>query len=116
MTEFGLSTPSVDSIRDQMRETTTKINDFLEFIPSSAEVIHLKRCCFCEFFVLKIIDLFIQTWGIIRSDYRVRQNYVVKFKDDDIDQSPLLIDNLTQRGCTTRVHKQTTFDSLSRPS
>lgn len=70
----------VDTIRDQVKGATSKVNDFLEFIPSSTEM-----------------------WSIIRSDYRVRQNYVVNFKDDTIDQSPLLIDNLTRRGCTTRI-------------
>ena len=40
---------------------------------------------------------------MIKKDYSVRQNYIVKFSQDSIDQSMGLIDVLCKRGSTSRV-------------
>lgn len=71
----------VDNIVSQAGEAVSSLNlDSLEFAPTPDE-----------------------TWKMIKSRYAIRQNYIVKFSDDNIDQSPALIDCLSTRGCTSRV-------------
>ena len=54
---------------------------------------------------------------MIKKDYSVRQNYIVKFSQDSIDQSMALIDSLSKRGSTSRVLrlKGTHITPLGRP-
>ena len=44
-----------------------------------------------------------ETWKLILESYNIQNNFVVKFKDDEIDQSKDLQYWLSKRGCDVRV-------------
>jgi hypothetical protein len=43
------------------------------------------------------------TWNLLLRGYNVQSNYLFKFRDDDIDQSPEAAVWLRRRGCDVRV-------------
>jgi hypothetical protein len=44
-----------------------------------------------------------ETWQILLQGYNVQKNYMVKFIEDDIDQSKELAMNLQRRGCDAKI-------------
>ena len=93
---LGSNNPLVDNIVGQVKEATSNLNlDALEFTPSPE-----------------------QTWNTVIKDYSVRQNYIIKFSDDSIDQSMALIDVFSRRGSTSRVLRLpgTHITPLGRPN
>ena len=67
-------------IRQKVAEFTNDASDRLEFIPSSEE-----------------------TWQLLLDGYNIQKNVLVKFDDDEIDQSIELAVNLRKRGCDANI-------------
>ena len=67
-------------IQQKVTEFTKEIPAQLEFIPDSEE-----------------------TWQLLQEGYNVQNNYMVKFDDDEIDQSIDLAVNLRKRGCDAKI-------------
>merc|ERR1711871_683098 len=78
---LGSNNPLLDNLVDQVTQATSNINfEAFEFSPSPQE-----------------------TWNIIERDYSVRQNYLIKFDNDSIDQTSSLLETFRNRGCTSRL-------------
>ena len=93
---LGSNNPLVDNLVGQVKGATSKLNvDAFEFMPSPQE-----------------------TWKMIQRDYSVRQNYIIKFSQDSIDQSMGLVDILSKRGSTSRILRLegTHITPLGRPN
>ena len=67
-------------IAQKVSEFTKDVPAQLEFIPDSTE-----------------------TWQLLQEGYNVQKNYMIQFKDDDIDQSNDLAMKLRKRGCDAKI-------------
>ena len=67
-------------IAQKVSEFTKDSSAQIEFIPNSTE-----------------------TWQLLLEGYNVQRNYMVKFDDDEIDQSVDLAVNLRKRGCDAKI-------------